>query len=590
MKADAEAAAACGARETLCESSAINEAIVQRGSGMSKRMKTGIEGLDAILDGGFLYHNSILVKGEPGAGKTTLGIQIIYNGVTLFDEPGIIVLFEQFPQQLFRDLKSYEWDVEGLVQAQRIAVLFARIEDIAATSLVSDAPLVSAIHTAAAEIGARRILIDGVSHFLKMIDLQRSEREVFLKFLNEIKSMGLTPILTAEAGGPEPGYEDYLTDCLLTLTTRASKDPTFLVRQLEVKKTRGHRHVRGRHPYRITGRGIEVFPNMPPRAWDGAEDVSAETTRSVQAGRQPAPALARLSSGVNGLDEMLCGGLTRGTATIVAGMPGTYKTTLAVQFLNQGAVSGRPGLIVSFAENPRFLVQTMKDRGIDLEPHLASGLLKIWHRFPKHFYVEELMRDLDREFTRAGGAQLLVVDSINDLERGIEDPATYKDYITTLYALLARRGVTSLFIQKLDCFTANAPLTNIRYASLFDGVIYLGAVEIESAMHKVISVLKMRGGDYLGDLREITCGRNGLHVLDKFVGMTGILAGNAQGQYKRTVEEILQPLYFIRDFLDIMAAPDTDESMRAEIKSNLVGEVNKLLDKLCRYFDIKPGG
>ena len=67
---------------------------------MIERVKTGIPGLDIILDGGFLYHNSILIKGPPGSGKTTLGIQIIYNGAVKFDESGVIVLFEQFPQQL----------------------------------------------------------------------------------------------------------------------------------------------------------------------------------------------------------------------------------------------------------------------------------------------------------------------------------------------------------------------------------------------------------------------------------------------------------------------------------------------------------
>lgn len=545
---------------------------------MSKRLKTGIEGLDTVLDGGFLYHNSILIKGEPGSGKTTLGIQAIYNGIVQHNEPGIIVLFEQFPQQLYRDLDSYSWNVRELVEQRKLAILFARIEDIVSTSLVADAMLTSEIHSVATDIGARRILIDGVSTLLKSLKLPTTERDVFLKFLNSIKSMGLTPILTAEASrDDEPGFEDYLTDCVLLLRSRASKDPTFQVRQLEVRKTRGHEHIRGRHPYRISTHGIDVFPNLPPAAWEG--DAPAAT---------PAAGIQKDSSGVNGLDEMLCGGYARGTSTIIAGMPGTYKTTLALQFLNQGARDGKPGLLVSFAESPQFLQQTMKERGVDLTEHVKSGRLKIWHRFPKHFYIEELLLDLEREFQTEGGAKLLAVDAINELERGIEDPATYKDYLGSLYALLSRHAVTSLFIQKLDKFTPSAPLANVRYASLFDGIIYMGAVEIESTMHKVITVLKMRGSNYLGDLREITCGRDGLHVMDKFVGMTGILAGNAQGQYKKTVEEILQPLYFIRDFLDIMAAPDTDENMRGEIKANLVGEVNKLLDKICTHFDIRP--
>ena len=117
------------------------------------------------MDGGFLYHNSILIKGQPGAGKTTMGIQTIYNGVTMFDEPGIIVLFEQFPQQLYRDLDSYSWKVKELIEQKKIAVIFASIQDIATSTQITESPLISQIHSTAAEIGAKRILVDGVSHF-----------------------------------------------------------------------------------------------------------------------------------------------------------------------------------------------------------------------------------------------------------------------------------------------------------------------------------------------------------------------------------------------------------------------------------------
>jgi circadian clock protein KaiC len=260
---------------------------------------------------------------------------------------------------------------------------------------------------------------------------------------------------------------------------------------------------------------------------------------------------------------------------------------MGIQFLLKGASEGRKGLFVTFEEPPQFLAQIMKERGLDISEHVESGMIKIWHHFPKHFYAEELIQKIERELDE-NGAELLVLDTINDLERGIEDPATYKDYLTSLYTMLCRRGVTGLFIQKLVKFTASAPLTNIRYASLFDGVIYTGTIEIESAIHKIISILKMRGSNYLSDVREIVCNENGLCVMDKFVGMTGIMSGNARGQYKKAVEELLQPLYFIRDFIDIMAAPDVEDAQRQQIKDNIAAEVNKLIDKMCEKYDIKP--
>ena len=57
------------------------------------RVKTGIKGLDEMLAGGFLTESANLVEGAPGTGKTTLGMQFIYSGITQFDEPGLIMTF-----------------------------------------------------------------------------------------------------------------------------------------------------------------------------------------------------------------------------------------------------------------------------------------------------------------------------------------------------------------------------------------------------------------------------------------------------------------------------------------------------------------
>lgn len=541
---------------------------------MTKRMKTGIPGLDTILDGGFLYHNSILIKGPPGSGKTTLGIQIIYNGVTQFGESGVIVLFEQFPQQLFRDISSYHWDIESLVNEKKLSIIFAMPEDISTKELVSDSPLVSKIQDAVVETGAKRIMIDSISHFISLIRPSQDERDLFLRFLNAIKSIGLTPVMTAELTpqNESSGFEEYLTDCVLILSSEASRDKTFPMRLLEVKKTRGHTHIRGKHPYRISEKGVEVFPHILPAGY------KQEPSEKVE--------LEKVSSGVGGLDELLGGGYTRGTSTVVAGMPGTFKTTLGIQFLFDGAKSDEPGLLITFHEQPDFLVKIMKAKGLALEDFVNNEKLKIWHFFPKSFYMDELLFLLDQELKNQR-IKRVVVDDINEFERAIEDPATYKDFITAFLTLLSRNNITSVFLQKLDQFPGSAPLSSIKYASTFDGVIYLGTIEIESAVYKVVSVLKMRGGNFISDLREIRCGADGLYLLDKFVGLSGILAGTPQGQYKKTVEEIFQPLYFIRDFIDLLATTEPEKEKQKQIISNLRSEVAKLLDRLSEYFDIK---
>ena len=541
---------------------------------MPPQMKTGITGLDRILEGGFFYHNSILLKGPPGSGKTTLGIQIIHNGAMQFNEPGIIVLFEQFPQQLFRDLSSYHWDIQKLIDEKKIAVIFAQPDEVIEGDQVADAPLVSKIHDAVVDMGAKRILIDSISHFLHIIKPRLQEREFLLKFINSLKSIGLTPFMTAEMAGVNapPSVEEYLSDCVLILSNEASKDKTFPMRQIEIKKTRGHGHVRGHHPLRIGENGIDVFPHILPESF--GKEIGEEVT------------IEKISSGINGLNELLGGGFTRGTSTIVAGMPGTYKTTMGVQFLEEGAESGEKGLLLTFNERPQFLVSTMEQRGLHIQKHLSNGNLRIWHFFPKDYYVDELLFLLEEELNR-GEVKRVVIDAINELERSIEDSAMYKDYISAFLSLLTRSNVTSLFLQKIDQLTGNAALTNIKYASRFDGIIYVGTVELESAVQKVISVMKMRGGDYTSDLRRIACGEKGLYVSDKFVGVSGILSGNPQGQYKKTVEEIFQPLYFLQDFTNMLATSEMDENQKQQVIRNLRDETTKLVEKLKEYFDLE---
>ncbi|MBN1517925.1 hypothetical protein JXA32_15275 [Candidatus Sumerlaeota bacterium] len=543
---------------------------------MTKRLETAVPGLDAILEGGLLYHNSVLIKGQPGCGKTTLGIQIVYNGAALFNEPGIIVLFEQFPQQLHRDLESYNWDVKGMTEQKKLIVLFPPATDLLSTPYMEESPLISNIIDAATNLGARRILVDGMTHFLKVLDSDANEREVYLKFLNALKSVGLTPILTAE-GSPNDkntGYEDFLSDCVIHLSNEAAHDTSFIMRQLSVQKTRGHGHIRGKHPYRISEKGIEVFPNIAPRL----RDDSAQQQDSTE--------LIRIPSGVDGLDNMLGGGFTKGTASIVAGMPGTFKTTLGAEFAAAGAKQDETSLILSLNENPRFLMQTMHAKGIELQPLVETGKLKILHFFPKHFYMEEFLQQVEQELASNGTARV-VVDGVNELERSIEDPAACKDYLTRFLVALRNCGATSLFIQKLDRFTSSAPLTDIEYAALFDGIIYTATVEIESSVHKVISILKMRGSAYQTDLRELTCGAQGLQIRNKFHGISGILSGNVQGQYKKTIEEVFQPLYFVRDFLSMVASPDIDDAQRQEMTQSMSREISKLIDHLGKYFDVE---
>lgn len=151
-------------------------------------------------------------------------------------------------------------------------------------------------------------------------------------------------------------------------------DDLFRRRYLEVVKSRGQNHSHGRHALVINGCGAMVYPRHQPRPRPAVATGSCTATM--------------LSTGVEGLDKMLCGGLPQGHITLVAGSAGVGKTTLALQFLATGAQEGETGLLLTFEESAQKLCQLAEGFGIDLPALEEQGKLRILHRSPLYLSVD----------------------------------------------------------------------------------------------------------------------------------------------------------------------------------------------------------
>jgi circadian clock protein KaiC len=372
-------------------------------------------------------------------------------------------------------------------------------------------------------------------------------------------------MLTAELQGRGALFEDYLVDSVVFLHHIHGADGRPDRREVEIIKTRGQETVGGRHPLRIGGEGIEVFPHILPE------------------GEPPEPDPEPLGSGIAGLDRLLGGGYTGGSAVLVAGMAGTYKTTLAAHFLAEGLGKGERGLMISFQEPAGHLTQFLAQRGIDLQPAVESGDLIIWRREPRDTCVEELVWRAG-EVIQERGIRRLVLDSTNDLESCQITPGQSAMTLRLFLSEMIHRGVTTLLTQRIQRISGSNPITDIEHVSLVDTIVFLGLAEIESQLEKVISVLKHRGAKPDTELRGIACGERGLEVLHRFVGLCGVLGGTPLGTRKKRVEQIFQPLYVLRDFLEMAKASGMEEEQRREILDNLSGETAKLIDLMTEHF------
>jgi len=241
----------------------------------SERIKTDIKGLDEMLHGGFLPQTANLVEGPPGTGKSTLGMQFIYNGIRHFDEPGLIVTFEEFPQQYYRDAENFGWDFRQLEREGKLRVIMTSPE-------VSRSDLESVggtIETLAREMGARRILIDSISHFDQLAENVFELRTVVYGFINALKREGLTSILTRESPvllGGEEGQNPlaFLVDSYILL--RYVELESTIRKALLVLKLRGSDHAKDIRQFEITGQGLEIMSKF-----EGQEGIMSGSPRRM---------------------------------------------------------------------------------------------------------------------------------------------------------------------------------------------------------------------------------------------------------------------------------------------------------------------
>lgn len=243
-----------------------------------ERVKTGIKGLDQMLGGGFLPQTANLIEGAPGTGKTTLGMQYIYNGATEFNEPGLIITFEEFPQQYYHDAMAFGWDFPKLEKDGLLKVIMTSPE-------VSKLDLESVggmIETHIAQMGVRRVLVDSITHFERLTQDPIELRELEYSFINALKREGVTSLLTRESnallgealeGDSSVGF---VVDSYVLL--RYVEIESAIQKALLVLKMRGSDHAKDIQQYEITPTGIELKSKF-----EGQEGIMSGSPRRSMA-------------------------------------------------------------------------------------------------------------------------------------------------------------------------------------------------------------------------------------------------------------------------------------------------------------------
>jgi circadian clock protein KaiC len=221
-----------------------------------ERVITGIPNLDEMLDGGFVPQSAILLRGAPGTGKTTFGLQFLLEGVRR-SEAGLFISFEEFPQSLYRDAASVGWNLAEVEESGGLRMIFTSPKVLQQSLATPDSNIVRMIH----QFDIRRVVVDSLTHFTQMIADNRELRRTYHQIISAFRREGVTALYLGEEmrsdyTNQERGRLSFVVDTLVML--RYLEFDSAIQRAIVVLKMRSSAHDTAIHGYSIGPDGIVV--------------------------------------------------------------------------------------------------------------------------------------------------------------------------------------------------------------------------------------------------------------------------------------------------------------------------------------------
>lgn len=470
------------------------------------RASTGIPGLDEVLFGGFVRNQTYLITGPAGTGKTTFGWHYLTAGAAA-GEPVLFVTFSESEERLRANAEKTGFNLEGIsfLDLSPSSQYFSEAEayDIFSPDEVERRPTTQHIVDAVDKIQPKRVFIDSMTHLRYLTADAFQFRKQVLSFLRFLTDRGCDALFVSE-NALDAVDEDlrYLSDGVIELSL-----DEVVGRSLIVKKYRGSDFRGMRHSMRIGSNGIEIFPRLLPETH----------TRTFTAEALP--------FGVPELDQLLHGGLERGTTTIVTGPSGVGKTTLGLQFMKEAAERGERSMVFTFEERVETLLQRCRNVNIPVDEMIKRGTLALQEVEALRFTPDEFA-NLVRGAAENDGATTIMVDSV----RGYQLSVKGEDIIGHLHSLCKyaqNMGITLLLINELEAIT-DFTVTEVGISYLADNVIFLRYLERALGnrveLRKSIGVLKKRLSDFQKDLREFSITHDGVRIEDTLPNVRGILS------------------------------------------------------------------
>ncbi|HYD34237.1 MAG TPA: ATPase domain-containing protein [Methylophilaceae bacterium] len=472
-------------------------------------ISSGIQGLDAILCGGFTPQRLYLVEGLPGTGKTTLALKFLLEGVAKGESVLYITLSETHAE-LTSVAKSHGWDLEGIHVH----------EVIPSEDLLDPAQQHTLFHPSEVELGdttreisnivehirPSRIVIDSLSELRLLASSALRYRRQVLAYKQFFSRRNCTVLMLDDRPDSHDMQIRSIAHGVIALE-QVPQEYGSEKRQLRVVKLRGIKFRGGAHDYVIEKGGLVVFPRL------ASSEYRATSRR-----------LNQQSSGLARLDDLLGGGLEEGTSTIVSGAPGTGKSSLASQFVAAAISRGQKAAMFVFEESANLLINRTSAINIDLLTPLEQGNLMIKQIDPAEMAPGQFTMTVT-DAVESRGVSFVVIDSLNGYLNAMPNERYLTIHLHELLTFLGQKGVTTILVGVHSGMIGNIMSSAGETSYLADNVILLRHFEFQGEVRQAISVFKKRAGAHERTIREFSISEKGIHVGNALRNFHGVLTG-----------------------------------------------------------------